>query len=1475
MVNVPASKPKRDRRPGMARRLLVRCSLVLVMLVVLVCVFASLLLTPVAGLVLRPKLEAQLGVRVEGGTLRLDTSGDILLKNVDFLTPHADNAPKGQAARFLTVRDGRIMLGWRGSARGQPLVRRIDIFNAQVRLSKPLEEFDLNILAIDPPQGAGAAVGVLPGIVVHQADIVLGEHDAAGDISVLRSLPITASLRSSRDRPGTYDVTALEIASQSTSVRPLRFEGNLGPDGFSGRLGAFDMADFPPEAIPRQLREFYRELAVGGRARGATLRYDQISDVLEVSLDVQAHTPEPAPFPDDSMVNARLDLRLPVPTDETGTLRPLIPASGSGKVRLVQRPTPGQGRDVAWRGVQAANEPGETGLGRRTIMLEASLDSTIEDARVRLDARVWLGGGEPLYEFTVGTLEPYTLGPQTPWLHRPSPVIDKIREVLAKFEPAGTVELNARVSQVADGVGVRQRVVGTGQIRDATVRYEHFPYPAGDITGDIVFDDGQIRIENIKGKTTGDGVALATVTITIDQAATGVDIDILAFNVPYDDTMRRTLDEVAPEIREIALNEDAYRGLIQNGIVRQPGSPGRLPAFAMGGEVGAQVRVRRQAGVEGSTWVEVVARTQNFGFVPESFAMPIIARDVELRVFLPSERDTITLGKPRTLRVWAENVWATSMAGGDIGVRLDVGVPIEDDSRTTIVDLEIRASSLPVHQALLAAVPEGEAATGPAQILRALQPTGEIDATVRVTRDHEGHVDWWTEVVPKGLSLLPVPLDARHALVLDRVSGFARVDARGLRADLGAQPRHGGSIRANIRSDFGDGSVLVLFTSEGLNLATPVEDAIAVVAPELARSLVEMRDLYRISGSADVSASVRVTGGEPSAEVRIARLHELRFDWLGGRMGMDHGRGSIVVSTTNEGPLISFDRVVAEGSYQSAPIGRVRLRGELPVDALREGGSFLTRPTRMEIELQGGSLGSPFLRMLAGERGGNGLSTFLEEHDPQGEYDAMVGLETASYGEGPMGQKPMRRFELSPYEISILRDGRRVEVPWVSGLLTGRELVPSPTGPGGATTYAGLLDNLTFGGDGWWVSLDGGWSADGQGGILLDTKLEGLWREADASIDEHPLGVPGPMLALASPAIADALVGMAFKNIGGISMEDGRLRVRSRPGHPLSIEAGAPLAFDHFEVGRRSMREGDQTTVPMANLRDSVLDIRTSTANPDSMATLHLRSLGGAVWGLDTSAVEVHADVGRDGTVELPRIIAGSGGGRLAGRGRVAQGRTPEEPLRYEFNLDGAGLHTEWIIAAVQDRPSKDEYGSGDLDLSMGLAGAFGDPQSIRGRGSLRIRGGSPVDLPLPIRATVEALNVTFGADRYDAVNGEFYIDGPVMTFTRLAVSSDSVVLDGIGTVDLEGGQLNMRLSTRPTSDTVLRALVRFLREVIVAVELRGTLDSPSPAPRPQALVGPLDALRRFIQGGLTYDEWQMERLKRFAREHDEPRSGW
>ncbi|MFI4915721.1 MAG: AsmA-like C-terminal region-containing protein [Phycisphaerales bacterium JB060] len=1487
------AEPKTEARPrSRLRRWVWRCAWVLFISGLLGATAVGLLLTPAAGIVLRPKLEQELGVRAEGGTLKLDMGGDIIIRDVTFRTPEPsdETGPRGEASRFLTVKRGRILLGWRGRLRGGTLVRRVEIFDADVRLTKPLDDFDLNILAIDPPARSGPGGGPLPSILVHHASVLLGEHNSGGDITELRTLPIVASLRNSRETPGAFDVTAYEDPKLSSSSKPLRFEGSVGPEGFSGTLGGLDMVDFPPSTIPMQLRDVYEELQIGGRTRGATLKYDRQTDVLELVLDLQAGSPLPAPFAEDSDIDAHLDIRVPVPVDEAGTLKPLIPTSGSGRLRLVQRPPPESNRGVSWRGVQATAEPGEPGLGKRTFMIEGSLNSTIEDLSVHTDMRLWLGNAEPLYEFEIATLEPYAFSTDAPWLERPTPLIGKISNILGMFEPRGVISLSARAAQVSDGDTVRQEVDGRGTIRDGAMRFEYFPYPIVGVSGSIEIEDGAIRLVGLRGSTPAGTPVIASTTITLDEIATGVEVDAQAFGVPYDDILRQTLDDVAPEIREILLNESALAELYEWGVVRRPGTQGRVPAFALGGEADARVQVSRQTGVDNSTTVHVEVRSSSFGLLPEAFAVPILATDTLLTIDLPSELETTLMGRPRALRVAAREAQATTLAGGTATADVVVQVPLDEppgQERATTVDVSVDAKDVPIHPALILAIPDDNGVDddesqddtavpgGPRRMLRALGPRGDIDALVRITRDDQGDLDWWSEVRPNNVTLSPEPIETRRPLMIDDLGGMIRVDASGLRGELAGRPTTGGSVTANLRASFGDDSVLAIINSAGLDLRTPVEDVVAVFDLDLARSIAEARYTFDLRGTADVATSVRLAGDDVAAEVRIARADRVRFNWLDGRMGLDDTRGAIVVTTTDEGPMITLDRVLGEGSFEREPIGRLRLRGQIPLDALREIGSQVTRATTVDIEVQGGQLESKLLRTLARNRSASDSGSLLDRWDLHGEYDAMVALHTAAYPGTGSGVRPIRAFELSPYDASFVRDGQRYNVPWVSGVISGRERTPSAQGPGGVSEYTGHVDYLTLGGDQWWVSLDGFWRSEGGQRSEFEVALDGMIDQAVG--DANGPGLPEPILGLMPQGVGRALEAMDAQSHKQALVNTGRLRVVTSDDDETRIEFDAELGVEELSLGSRADSDDPQTPRErsIATFERMAMAIRSDTDHPRLHAAIDFSADSGRVWGLGVRDATLRADVRRDDIVDLSDIGAEAGGGRLAGRGRITLAQTEGQRASYTLDLAGSGLETARLLSALRDEPIEETRGAGDLDLSLGMSGQFGAPDELRGRGAFRIRGGAPVELPLAIRAAVEAMNVKFGADRYDAMNGDFYIHDQTLTFTRLAVSSDSVILDGLGTVDLQSNELDMSITTRPIQDTYWQALFRALREVIVAVDLRGTLDQPAPAPKPQALVGPLDRLRRMIQGGQTYEEWTKERLRRYARQRGVPESGW
>ncbi|MEO1007771.1 MAG: AsmA-like C-terminal region-containing protein [Planctomycetota bacterium] len=1528
----PADAADRPEKPRRGKRWLRRAIVAVLVGIALLVGGALAMLSPLAGVVLRPQLATQLGVDVRGGSLRLTTSGDIEISNATFVVPNGrPGIVIGDAARVLTVRRGVITLDWRGRSGGGPLVERVDLFDAVVRVSKPLDRFDLNILDIRPP--AGGAGGPLPSVVVHRADLVLAEHDGTGDMTTLRELPITATLSPSADRTGAYDIELREDATRSTSAQPIKFAGMLRPDGFSGRVGALDIADFGPETIPLQLRELYTELRLAGRTRGARVFYDETTDVLEVVLDVRGGG-SPAPFAEDAATPARLELHIPAPVDEAGTLRALIPASGSGTVRLVQRPAPRGVTPVPWQSVQATPEPGEPGVGTRRLYIEGDLDTTIEDLACDLDFRIWLGGGEPLYSFGLESRDEYAFTPDAPFFDVDNEILGKLGELFEDLGVEGGIEFAASAAQVADGAGTRQIVEGSGLIRRGKLRYAQFPYPVMDVDGLITIRGGIIELQDVQGRTPAGSPVAASGRILLDEEATGVDLTIEAFSAPFDQTLRETLDAVSPAIREIVMNEAALAERREAGLLRAPGSPGAsAPFFELGGDIDATVRVVREKGRLGSTSVLVEASSERFGLLPEAFPVPLIARDVVVRVDLPPEYESAEAGEPQMLEVTAPSGTISTLSGGRASIDLSVRVPLGAEELSTAIDLEVDARGVPVSPLLIEAIPEpsepGSGTPSPRRLLTRLDPAGPIDATVAVGRSHRARVDWRAEVRPDRVELRPPALDpTRDPIRLVGTTGVIRVDEDGLTGDLRAACEDGGGITTQLRVDNEEKRVLAVVSSVALNLQAHVEDVIALFSPDLANQLDEERRLYHIEGAANLTASVLSTPERVGAEVRISQLRDVRFDWLGGRLELDDSRGAIIVNNTDQGPIARFERLVAQGAYNGEPSGRFRLHGSMPFGALQEAGSLYPDPTALEIEVQGGSIEGPLFRTLVGDRIGEAGAEIYEEFEPTGEYDAMVALRTAGYAGGE-GVRSVRSFELSPYDLEFTRRGVRHRVPWISGLLTGDEQ-PSPDG---TSLYRGLIDDLTLGGDGWWIGLDGQWKAEDNGAVFGATTLEGELAPPPLDAEGRPVAVellPEPLLALQLDAVAASIRGLELARAGPLSLPPSRLEIETNPERPVRVDLDLRLEAPDLRVGSRATGaagagDGDaddddappneeiadgrgaaagafglrrvaarrqagtsedalpgsaspainQARTHLVRVLDAAVGIRVRPDEADEVASIEVHASRGEIRGIAAMQTRTHAVVRPGGRIEFPHVLVGTSGGRVTGTAMVQLGAEPGDPVGYEIDATGAGLKTERVIAGLQDRPAADLASAGDMDIALGLSGRLGSPDTLMGRGSLRIRGGSPVDLPLPIRAAIEALNVQVGGARYDEVNGEFHIVGPTMSFSHLTAGSDAVVLSGLGTVDLIDGRIALDITSVPRNDSVVQATLRALRDVIVAVELGGTLSDPQTRPRPQALTGPFDRLRQLLQGGLTAEEWRRERLRRFARQGTQPDSGW
>lgn len=134
------------------------------------------------------------------------------------------------------------------------------------------------------------------------------------------------------------------------------------------------------------------------------------------------------------------------------------------------------------------------------------------------------------------------------------------------------------------------------------------------------------------------------------------------------------------------------------------------------------------------------------------------------------------------------------------------------------------------------------------------------------------------------------------------------------------------------------------------------------------------------------------------------------------------------------------------------------------------------------------------------------------------------------------------------------------------------------------------------------------------------------------------------------------------------------------------------------------------------------------------------------------------------------------------------------------------------------------------LELGIDLAGPIGeDASGTRGRGSVVVRGGPVVNLPL-VLPLIEASNLLAPVgNELDAARASFFIDGPLLSFSQIELSSGSVSLVGSGTMDWRLTGLDLRFRSRATGFRVpvISGALESFRDELITTRVTGTLAEP------------------------------------------------
>lgn len=982
-----------------------------------------------------------------------------------------------------------------------------------------------------------------------------------------------------------------------------------------------------------------------------------------------------------------------------------------------------------------------------------------------------------------------------------------VRRRLEQFsDPTGLVDFKVTIRRgVPEGSRPGPvRVNGVLTLRDATAAFERFPYRFHKMTGDFAFSDDMIDIRRVEGVAPSGARLLATGHIEPLTDSAGVQVNVEVKDLPIDGTLQEALGQRGGIVDEL-LDLPTLASIREQGLLEGA-------AFEPGGRVSVLASVTRVAGSE-SEWHDTITVTMpRVGLLPKRFHYPLVAHDVTLI----KEDDAAHI----------RGGWYEGPLGGRAEITVDAADvnALRDGASPTIV---VRSTGVPINDLLLRALPgraEDAAAEGfslrGALLAARLRGTTDLSATLGPGAAPTDLVYTIDAALRDASSGPPGPQGTpRSALrgvagTVHATDRLVALDITGHVVDAGGPDQGRASLTLRAERD-AEGSLERLElagSASDLDAAACLEDLIEPFYPPGAVPIRDLRTTYAPTGRLDVTLAIKQDAPRPpDVRVTLGALRNVTFDLGEGRTGMTSTAGSIGVRSTGDGPAVAtFDGFEGTLSGPQGEDGRVRLHGAATI----EGGPIGAE--RLVVGLTGGRLESPLTRWVLAKRAGPGLSDIVAETNPTGLFDLDVTLTP-----GPRGDWHADGT-LRPRSVSLNLKGTPVVMPDGAGAIDFE--------PG-----RGRVRGMVFSGEGWDLAGDGSWLALPDGG----TSVEGV-------LNARTSGVTSDVLSLLPTGLGEVARSLSFRPNGEVTASDLRLSMHyGDDGTLASYKAAGVVGLTNASLDPGAVLD---------HVRGRV-EFTAERGKGDPAPRFDIRGLMDSVQGAGVSMTDARVRiVGEpDGSVYAPQIDADCHGGRFSGD--AVLGPEAPEGRPYTFSARLSGVRFAPLLADLRATPQEDGATSGEdesrgiLDASFSIAGRVDRPESRRGRGQGTVGGGRVVNLPVLvplIRAT--NLELPF-SERLDYATADFYVQGPLIKFEELVVSSRSVEIVGYGVMSWPEGDLDLRL--RPKARTRIpffTAVMEGLRNELFAASITGTIRDPKAEYR--TLLGTSRVLEDMFGGG-------------------------
>lgn len=1375
----PASSSGGKRKRSRRRRLL---NVALTLVGLLAAVVLVVTQSGVLRLAVAPRLGELLGCQAECGRVTMGLDGRVQIRDLELSATGIDS----EAATFLRAPVLAVGLDWGKLIGGKMSPTSLEVQRPRIRISQG-PDFSLNVASLKRIKRGGAP-GRVPAVVVTDGVLELGEH-WPGNYEKLAELRVLGAVRAEEANPEVVTFSLVELQDTKGKGRGLQKPGGMKLDGSadlaagsaSMTLTNVNLAEWSQRTAPQAFRGLWQTMALAGTIEKAAMSYAR-EEGISARFDFQ-----------------RVNLNIPLAV-VNGEPRLVLRSEDVGNAKLLEM------REVSGF---VSFDPGG---------LTADLDGSIGGLKCGVEMESEGTNLETAPLKCIIAANGFKVEEQ-PDLMPLAPEV--VRRLFRRFsgptaEGNGTVEIVRGPPTEAGPDALR--ISGFIDLRNGRAGYEKFPYPISGIEGHVQFNSDRVEITRITGVGPSGAKLVATGEVKPPRDNAAVAIDVKVTGIALDHDFRDALIGGRQSVYAALFNEKALEELRVKGLVRVPGDDEALaaervavtarlesarasgdeagmeaaaaelarvertttaPLFELGGLADLDIRVRREEGPEHEYVTRIDLRAPKAGVIVPSFPYPTVAENVLIHI------------DDHSAEIPEMKLAGLTGATGVLSGRVDYQTGADTDFSPRI---KIDASAMPVDELLIHALPESKR-TGDLSVqdlVRGIGIDGTVSGSAVITPKErpgpDGHeTAFRVDVNIAGLTARPgagelVVSDLNGAIVVSDTG----VETKDLRGRIGES-----ELTVSVRTD-AEGVARAQVASGMLDLSQPVEELVAVLAPDRAARMREVRVQHAPKGRVAVKVDAWDKAGEAGYRVELSKMDRVEFDAIGGRFLLDECAGTVALTPG----LVTFEDASGRLSFNDDAVGRVELAGsmasEAPVDAL------------LNVRVIDGRFESALARTLAG-RSSEMAAEWMRASEFKGRFDALVTRRSSKSGEVAMSGR------LEPKAVSLVRRGQTIGFPTIEGGIT-------------FDGTAGTIDGLKASAEMWSFGADGVWSLGSQPSV--DVTL-GVQAQAFS-----------PELRAALPLQAEeALREIELDVRGGLSMPGGKLIVRRGESGAAASSFTGTISFMDLEMDPAVSVKGAQgnAAVEISGEGD---------AAPKVNVAVEMTALKLAGVTMSEARAKFESREG-DGAFAVPSFEAKAHGGVLTGDAVVFGAASTGGARSYEVKVDASGLDFGGLLADLRASAPADAEGKkeeddavvqgwrGEMDGSLSIAGVVGDRRSRTGRGIVRIQGteGRPAEvmrlpgvMPLLKLSNLQAPT----GEPLDFAHSEFHFEGDRVVFDALSVQSKSLSIEGDGVLRLPEMKVALRFNTRSLNRVaVLSDLFEGMRNELVTTVVTGTVYDP------------------------------------------------